>query len=94
MSDDKTDVEENIVVSINGRETNKIALVDAIRRKRTIRDLVMAEIEKSPDIQAVPQFFVRVNGKNVLPKDARHMSIGNVKSIEIFDKIPESPKEK
>lgn len=88
---DKTDknTEKNIVVSINGKETNRILLIDAIRRERTIKDIVMLEIGKSPEIQAAPQFFVHVNGKNVLPKDARHISIGNVKTIEIFDKIPE-----
>ena len=88
---DKTDknTEKNIVVSINGKETNRILLIDAIRRERTIKDIVMLEIGKSPEIQVVPQFFVYVNGKNVLPKDARHISIEDVKTIEIFDKIPE-----
>lgn len=88
------DTEKNIVVLINGEEINRIPLVDAIRRKQTIRDIVMVEIDKSPEIQAVAQFFVYVNGKNVLPKDARHISIGNVKTIEIFDKVPEGSTEK
>ena len=93
---DKTDqnAEKNIVVLINGKETNSIPLQDAIKRKRTVKDIVMLEIEKNPDIQKVEQFFVHVNGKNVLPKDARHMSIGNVKTIEIFDKVPEGSTEK
>lgn len=86
-------IEKNIIVSINGKETNRIPLTDAIRKKRTIKDIVMVEIGKSPEIKAVEQFFVHVNGKNVLPKDARHISIGNVKTIEIFDGAPVSPKE-
>lgn len=88
---DKTDenAEKNIVVSINGKEVKRIPLKDAIKRYETIKNIVMLVIEKSSDIQAVPQFFVYINGKNVLPKDARHMSVGNVKTIEIFDKMPE-----
>jgi len=88
---DKTDenTEKNIVVSINGKEVKRIILKDAIKRDQTIKNIVMLVIEKSPEIQVVPQFFVHVNGKNVLPKDARHMSIANIKTIEIFDKIPE-----
>lgn len=87
---DKTDenAEKNIVVSINGKETKRIPLKEAIRRERTIKNIVMLEIEKSPEIQAVAQFFVHVNGKNVLPKEARHISIGNVRTIEIFDGVP------
>ena len=79
--------EKNIIVSINGKEVKRISLVDAIRLNRTIKDIIMVEINKSPEIQAVAQFFVHINGKNVLPKDARHMSIGNVETIEIFDGV-------
>lgn len=91
---DKTDenAEKNIVVSINGKEIKRIPLIDAIRRKQTVRNIVMIVIEKSPEIQAVAQFFVYVNGKNVLPKDARHISIGNVRTIEIFDGVPNDSK--
>ena len=87
-------VEKNIIVSINGKEVNRIPLIDAIKRKRTIKDIVTVEIQKSSEIQTVPQFFVHVNGKNVLPKDVRHISIGNVKTIEIFDKIATGSTEK
>lgn len=91
---DKTNknAEKNIVVSINGKEINRIPLIDAIRRERTIKDIVMLEIGKSPEIQAASQFFVHVNGKNVLPKDARHISISNVRTIEIFDRAPNESK--
>lgn len=82
--------EKNIAVSINGKEIKRIPLIDAIRREQTIKNIVMTVIEKSPEIQTVPQFFVYVNGKNVLPKDARHISIANVKTIEIFDRMPNS----
>ena len=90
MSDktnDKTNenAEKNIVVSINGKEIKRIPLIDAIKREHTIKNIVMTVVEKSPEIQAVAQFFVHVNGKNVLPKDARHISIASVKTIEIFD---------
>ena len=86
--EDKTDKnsEKNIIVSINGKEVNRIPLIDAKRRNITIKDIVMLEIDKSPEIKAVAQFFVHINGKNILPKDARHISIGNVETIEIFDR--------
>ena len=92
MSDKNT--EKIIVVSINGKETNRIPLIDAIKRDLTIKDIVMKEIQKSPEIKTVAEFFVHVNGKNVLPKDTRHMPIGNVRTIEIFDGAPVSPIEK
>ena len=84
VKEDKN-IEKIIIVSINGKEVTRIPLIDAIKRDKTVKDIVMLEIGKSPEIQAVPQFFVHVNGKNVLPKDVRHISIGNVKTIEIFD---------
>lgn len=88
--DDKTDknAEKNIIVSINGKETNNIPLKDVIKRKRTIKDIVMLEIEKNPDIQKA-EFFVFVNSKKIKPKDVKNVRIENVKTIEIFDKIPE-----
>lgn len=92
---DKTDqnaektIEKTIVVSINGKETNSIPLKDMIKRKRTVKDIVMLEIEKSPDIKKVEQFFVFVNGKKIKPKDVRNVRIENVRTIDIFDKIPE-----
>ena len=84
---------KNIIVSINGKEVNRIPLIDAIKRNRTIKDIVSVEISKSPEIRAVAQFFVHINGKNVLPKDARHISIGNVETIEIFDKVSTNHRE-
>ena len=92
--ENKTGTEKIITISINGKEVNRISLADAIRRKRTIKDIVMVEINKSPEIKAVAQFFVHVNGKNVLPKDTRHISIGNVKTIEIFDGVSTNSTEK
>ena len=93
---DKTDknAEKTIVVSINGKETNKIPLKDAIKRKWSVKDIVMKEIEKSPEIKAVAEFFVHINGKKVKPKDVKNVRIENVKTIEIFDKIPEGYTEK
>lgn len=86
--------ERNIIVSINGKETNSFPLKDVMKRKRTVKDLVMLEIEKSPEIRAAEQFFVHVNGKVVKPKDVRNVHIENVRTIEIFDKVPESRTEK
>lgn len=81
--------EENyITVYINGEEKNKVLLEDAIKQKMTIRDIVMKEIRKSPAIQAVAEFFVKVNGKRVIPKDVKSMSIEEVKTIEISDSVP------
>jgi len=90
-SKDVTDknAERNIIVSINGKETNSFPLKDVIKRKRTVKDLVMLEIDKSPEIRAAEQFFVHVNGKVVKPKDVRTVHIENVRTIEIFDKVPE-----
>jgi C-terminal processing protease CtpA/Prc len=88
------DAEKNIVVSINGKETNRIPLKDAIKRKRSIEDIVMKEIEKSPEIKAVAEFFVHINGKKIKPKDVKNVRIENVKTIEIFDKVPEGSIEK
>ena len=79
--------EESIIISINGKEVNSIPLKDAIKRRETIKNIVMREIQKSAEIKAVAEFFVHVNGKNVLPKDARHISIEDVKTIEIFDGV-------
>jgi hypothetical protein len=81
------DTEKNIVVSINGKETNRIPLKDAIKRKRSIKDIVMKEIEKSPEIKAVSEFFVHINGKKINPKDVKNVRVENVKTIEIFDKV-------
>ena len=93
--ENKTDkeTEKNIIVSINGKEVNRVPLINAIRQNRTIRDIVRIEINKSPEIQNVQQFFVHVNGKNVLPKEARHISIRDVETIEIFDGVSTSHKE-
>ena len=93
---DKTDkdTEKNIVVSINEKETNSIPLKDAIKRKRTVKDIVMLEIEKNPDIQKAGQFFVFVNSKKIKPKDVKNVRIENVRTIEIFDKVPEGYIEK
>ena len=92
---DKIDknAERNIVVSINGKETNSIILKDVIKR-RTVKDIVMKAIENSPEIKAVPEFFVYINGKKLKPKDVKNVRIENVRTIEIFDKIPEGPTEK
>jgi C-terminal processing protease CtpA/Prc len=94
-SKDATDknAEKNIIVSINGKETNSIPLKDMIKRKRTVKDIVMLEIEKNPDIQKA-EFFVFVNGKKIKPKDVRNVHIENVRTIEIFDKVPEGYTEK
>ena len=91
---DKTveNTEKNIVVSINGKETNRIILKDVIKR-RTVKDIVMKEIEKSPEIKAVAEFFVYINGKKIKPKEVKNVRIENVKTIEIFDKVPEGPTE-
>lgn len=77
--------EKHIVVSINGKEVNKISLEDAIKRKMTIKGIIRKAIEKSPEIRAVEEFFVKINGKRVIPKDVKNMSIENIKTIEIFD---------
>lgn len=88
--DNKTNknIEKNIVVSINGKEVNRIPLKRAMERMQTIRDIVIIESDKSSDIRAVEKFFVHVNGKNVLPKDVEKMNIEDVITIEIFDKEP------
>ncbi len=77
--------EKHIVVSINGKEVNKIPLEDAIKRKMTIKGIVRKTIEKSPEIRAVDEFFVKVNGKRVIPKDVKNVSIEIIETIEIFD---------
>lgn len=93
---DKTDknAEKKIIVSINGKETNSILLEDAIKRKWSVKDIVMKEIDKSPEIKAVAEFFVHVNGERVKSRDVRNIRIENVKTIEIFDKVPEGYTEK
>jgi hypothetical protein len=93
---DKTDknAEKNIIVSINGKEVNIFPLKDVIKRKWSIKDIVMKEIDKSPEIKAVAEFFVYINGKKVKRKDVKNVRIENVKTIEIFDKIPEGYTEK
>jgi hypothetical protein len=85
----KTDkaTDKNILVLINGKEINRIPLTYAIKKEYTIRYIVMTEIQKSPEIQVAPEFFVGVNGKNVRPKEAEDIYIGDVETIEIFDKI-------
>lgn len=93
--DNKKDKEEiNIIISINGKETNSIPLLDVIKRKRSVKDIVMLEIEKNPDIQKAERFFVHINGKDVKPKDVKTIRIDNVRTIEIFDKAPEGNIEK
>lgn len=93
---DKTDknAKKKIIVSINRKETNSILLEDAIKRKWSVKDIVMKEIDKSPEIKAVAEFFVYVNGKRVKPRDVGNIRIENVITIEIFDKIPEDYTEK
>lgn len=93
---DKTDknTEKTIVVSINGKEVNSIPLKDMIKRKRTVKDIVMQCIEKDPDIKKAEQFFVFVNNKKIKPKDVRNVHIENVRTIDIFDKVPEESIEK
>lgn len=92
---DKTEknIEKDIIVSINGKETNRIILKDVIKR-RTVKDIVMKEIENSPEIKAVSEFFVYINGKKIKPKDVKNVRIENVRTLEIFDKIPEGYIEK
>jgi hypothetical protein len=80
--------DKNIIISINRKEINRISLENAIDKNMTVRDIVMKEIKKSPEIRAVERFFVHVNGKNVLPRQVKNMSIKDVESIEIFDKEP------
>lgn len=89
MNDKKDKEERNIIISINGKETNSIPLQDVIKRKRSVKDLVMKEIDKSPEIKAVAEFFVYINGKKIKPKDVKNVRIDNVGTIEIFDKVPE-----
>jgi hypothetical protein len=92
-SKDSTE-EKEITVSINGKETNSFPLKDMIKRKRTIKDIVMLEVDKSPEILAADQFFVYVNGKLVKPKNVRNVRIENVRKVEIFDKALEGSTEK
>lgn len=77
-----------VVVSINGKEINRISLKDAIELKMTVKSIVMKEIKKSPEIKAVEEFFVKVNGKKVMPKEVKNVLIENVNTIEIFDGEP------
>ncbi len=93
---DKMDknAEKDIIVSINGKETNRFILKDIIKRKNTVKDIVMKEIDKSPEIKAVAEFFVYINGKKLKPKDVKNIRIENVRTIEIFDKVPDSYIEK
>ncbi len=83
--------EKKITVSINGKETNSFLLEDAIKRKWNVKDIVIKEIDKSPEIKAVAEFFVHVNGKRVKPKDVRNIRIENVQIIEIFDGVQMNP---
>ncbi len=87
MNDEKYK-NQNIVVSINGIETNRISKKQAIGESISIKYLIMQEIQKSPEIKAVDKFFVRINGKIVIPREVKNFSIEDVKTIEIFDERP------
>lgn len=80
-------IEKNIVVSINGKEANKIPLADAIKRWSII-DIVTIESIKDPVVRKAKELFVCINGKNVIPKDVMNMNIEDVKTIDILDRVP------
>lgn len=77
----------DITIYINRIETKKIPLETAMNKNMTIMSIVMREIVNSPEIQKVDEFFVNVNGKNVMPKNAKNVQIEDVETIEIFDKV-------
>lgn len=79
-------IEKNIIVSINKKEIDRIPMEKAVRNCMTVRSIIMKEIRKSPEIKAVDEFFVHVNGKNVIPRDVKNILIKDVQTIEIFDK--------
>lgn len=82
------DKEKNIVVSINGKESNIIPLKHAIDKWQTVIDIVTIESGKNNEIRTARSLSVCVNGKNVVPKDVRGMNIEDVQTIEIFGSSP------
>ena len=82
------DKEKNIVVSINGKESNIIPLKHAIDKWQTVIDIVTIESGSNHEIRTAQELSVCVNGKNVVPKDVRHMNIEDVQTIEIFGSSP------
>lgn len=76
---------EYIKVSINKKEMDRIPLENAINQEMTIRNIIFKEARKSPEILAVREFFVKINGKRVIPREIKDMSIQDIKTIEIFD---------
>ena len=79
--------EKNIVVSINGKETNRIPLRSAIDRWQNVIDIVTIESGRNPEIRTAKGLSVCINGKSVEPKDVRNMDIAEVQTIEIFGGI-------
>lgn len=77
-----------IFVSVNGKESNKILLEKAVKNNDTVKSIVAREITKYPEMINIPEFFVKVNGKRVAPKDVKNMSIEKVEIVEIDGSIP------
>lgn len=77
-----------ILIFVKGKESNKILLEKAIKNNDTVKSIVAREITKYPEMVNVPEFFVKVNGKRVIPKDVKNMPIIEVKTIEIDVCIP------
>lgn len=73
--------DENIIVSINGNEKNRIPLKDAIMMDMNIKSIVLKEIRDSPEIRAVEKFFVKVNGRKVKTRDVKSISIQDVRYL-------------
>lgn len=87
------DIEKDIIVSINRKEVKRIPLKSAIKYEENVKSIVMREIQKSPEIKDAETFSVYVNGKNVLPKDVKNITIEEVRTIEIFGQLQVDKKE-
>jgi hypothetical protein len=72
-----------VIIYLNGKEKNKILLEDAINKMMNINHIVLKELAKSSS----NNISVKINGKQVVPKDVKNMSIENVQTIEIFDNL-------